>query len=235
MSDCPRGDLRDRLPDVLHGTVIGEERAELEAHVAACAACAAELALLREARQALETGPAVDVAAIVGAVRRARQAPARHQQRGATYGVATPTAGRRIWQSHALRIAATVAFLVVGAAGAFVYLGGRTDSAPRLASTLDAGADSLSAGAPDVAPASPGTDLGSTPRMVAQRESSAAAPGARGVPASHGTETVGLLAGASLGDLRDAEIEALMKSLDDLSGIPDAEPSPVLPALTEGV
>jgi anti-sigma factor RsiW len=74
MSDCPNAEIRDVLPDLVHGTLRGEELARVEAHVAQCADCAAEVAMLRTARRALLRAPAVDVARVAAAVQRGRVA-----------------------------------------------------------------------------------------------------------------------------------------------------------------
>ncbi|HEX5831602.1 MAG TPA: zf-HC2 domain-containing protein [Gemmatimonadaceae bacterium] len=70
MSDCANDAVRDELPELLYGRLTAARRAAVEAHVATCAACAGELAILREVRQALAAVPAVDVAAIVRALPR---------------------------------------------------------------------------------------------------------------------------------------------------------------------
>jgi anti-sigma factor RsiW len=68
MTDCPNGELRDLLPDLLHDRLSPVERAAVQAHVDGCAECRAELALLREMRAALQRGPTVDVGRIVAAI-----------------------------------------------------------------------------------------------------------------------------------------------------------------------
>src|SRR5205823_10753028 len=63
----PNAEIRDRLPELLHERLDVETRAVVLSHVEACAACRAELALLRELRGATE-GPRVDAEAIARAV-----------------------------------------------------------------------------------------------------------------------------------------------------------------------
>src|SRR5687767_12362292 len=75
MTDCSNVEMRERLPDLLHGRLEGAARVEVPAHLATCEACAAELALLREARRALDRAPAVDVARIVAALPRQGTVP----------------------------------------------------------------------------------------------------------------------------------------------------------------
>ena len=100
MNDCPRGDIRDLLPDLLHGRLDADSRAGVEQHVALCAECAAELELLRTMRDALRTSPAIDATRMAAAV---REGAARRS------AVARPRTRRLDW-----RVAAAAAVLVTG-------------------------------------------------------------------------------------------------------------------------
>jgi len=110
MIDCPNGEMRDRLPDFVHGQLTGAARAEVATHVAGCSACAAELVLLRELRETLRQGPRVDVARIVAAL------PAAGRSAAATRG-----AGRPDWSRFNWRVAAAVAALAVGGGSVAVW------------------------------------------------------------------------------------------------------------------
>lgn len=68
MTDCPNGEVRDLLPDLLHERLGADERTMVQAHLAACVSCRAELALLGGLRGAMRATPGVDVGAIVGAL-----------------------------------------------------------------------------------------------------------------------------------------------------------------------
>lgn len=68
MTDCVNVEVRELLPELVHGTLGPRDRARVEAHVQRCADCAAELALLRDAYRALRPSVAVDVARIVRAL-----------------------------------------------------------------------------------------------------------------------------------------------------------------------
>src|SRR5207302_1745779 len=62
--------VRERLPDLLHERLPAVERERVLAHVRECAECAAELAWLRSAREALTSAtPRLDASAIARAVR----------------------------------------------------------------------------------------------------------------------------------------------------------------------
>src|SRR5688572_16602655 len=98
MTDCPNAEIRDLLPDLVHGTLAGAERQRVEQHIASCAECAAEAALIRLARTALRpTGPSIDAGRI--AARIPRYAPSRS----------------RVPLRTAWRIAASILVLAVGA------------------------------------------------------------------------------------------------------------------------
>ena len=62
MRDCANVEVRDALPALEHGRLPEGERRRVERHVEACAACAAELALLRDVRGLVGAGaPALDL------------------------------------------------------------------------------------------------------------------------------------------------------------------------------
>jgi anti-sigma factor RsiW len=98
MIECSNGAMRDQLPDLLHDRLDATARETVAAHVAGCVACARELALLREVRDALETVPAIDVSRIVAGL----PAPPKRRRRPAL-------PFRADW-----RLAAAVAAIAVG-------------------------------------------------------------------------------------------------------------------------
>ena len=120
MTDCPNVEMRERLPDLLHGRLEGAARVEVQAHLATCEACAAELAVLREARRVLDRAPAIDVARIVAALPRPGAAPPLTVSRG---GRVAPVIGPRpvpAWR----RYAAAAALLLAAGVGAYPLLRG---------------------------------------------------------------------------------------------------------------
>lgn len=99
MPDCPDGEIRDLLPDLVHERLDAEARARIDSHIGDCVDCTAEIALLKRIRASADSQrlPPVDVGRIVGAL---------------------PRAGRRkqSWtRSTGLRIAAGVVVLIAGA------------------------------------------------------------------------------------------------------------------------
>ncbi|MFN2566238.1 MAG: zf-HC2 domain-containing protein [Gemmatimonadaceae bacterium] len=139
MTDCRNAEMRDRLPDFVHGQLSAGEHAEVSAHAAACAACAAELALLRELRAALRAAPAVDVAKIVSAVRAAAVRAARPSSH----------LDRPAWRRFEWRIAAVVAVLFAAGGSALVLnrVVGDERAGARRSQSADAGRNPTTADA----------------------------------------------------------------------------------------
>ncbi len=101
MTDCGNAEIRDALPEYLHGRLDGTARARVESHLRGCEACRDELALLDSLRAAAPQ-PAVNVAAIAAALPRPRR--------------------RAAWTSHLWQIAAAVVFLAVGSSSVVTYM-----------------------------------------------------------------------------------------------------------------
>lgn len=81
MNDCPNGEVRDLLPDLVHDRLDPATRREVDAHVATCADCREEIALLRNMSAMMHRAPAMNAAAIAGVVAPYR-APARRSWGG---------------------------------------------------------------------------------------------------------------------------------------------------------
>ena len=106
MHDCDNGDVRDLLPLRLHGTLDARGHARVDAHLAQCASCVEELALLRLVHRALPT-PEVAIADVVRVV---AAVPTVVGPRGA--GSAR---GAR-WRMPQWALAAGVSFVLLGGA-----------------------------------------------------------------------------------------------------------------------
>jgi anti-sigma factor RsiW len=108
MNDCPNAEVRDRLPDFVHGALDATAEARVASHLRACADCAAEVELLRLARAVLRSAPrAIDVGRITAAL----PSPLARE------GSARRSAARR-FAAHRWRTAAAV-LVVAGGAAAF--------------------------------------------------------------------------------------------------------------------
>ena len=205
MTKCTRDDMRDLLPDLLNARLDAAPRAEVTRHVASCAECAAELELLRSMRSALAPAPRLDVARIAAAVAASRGTPAASDVRPLATAQ-PPRAGRRI----AWRIAAA---LVVAALGLLTWV--QTEGGPPavVATAPPHHADSVPS-APAVVAARPDTP--------SHASATTATPAAPKMLASRG-----LVMDGGVTDLSDGDVRLLLQSLDSLTAIPDADPSPM--------
>jgi hypothetical protein len=104
MIDCPNVEMRDRLPDLVNETLSVAERDLVLEHLAGCAACTAEIEILRTTRLILlKATPKVNVAAIVGAL----------PQYGVKSIASAPSVRHGSW-ANSWRVAAAVTFLAAG-------------------------------------------------------------------------------------------------------------------------
>jgi len=67
MNDCQNIEIREVLPELVHGTLSEVERARVQQHLDACDDCSAELAIIRAVRGSA-VRPAVNVERIVAAI-----------------------------------------------------------------------------------------------------------------------------------------------------------------------
>jgi anti-sigma factor RsiW len=200
MIDCPNGDVRDLLPDYLHDRLESSARALVERHLADCAACRDELALLRDLRGTLRRAPRIDVAAVAAAIP-AYQPPARKSRAGS-------------W-----RIAAAIVAIAVG--GTSIALVQRMTNPAQVAQRPAA------APAREVpAVVAPTTASGIASRSSTPPESQrapvlahAAPPKADPVP--RGEELA--VAGGTISDLSDSELSDLIGDLDSLDALPSTD------------
>lgn len=65
MNDCTELDIKEMLPDLLHGKLDADAKARVEAHVASCDSCTEELEVLRTVKSAAVFVPAIDVGRVV--------------------------------------------------------------------------------------------------------------------------------------------------------------------------
>jgi hypothetical protein len=195
MSDCPNGDVRDLLPDYLHDRLTPADRRVVDAHLATCAACRDELALLRELRGTLRRAPAGDMDAIAAAIP-AYRAPA----------------PRRV--ASGWRVAAAVAAIVVG--GTSVVLIRRVER-PADSPELPAVATLPSRG--DATRPAPAEAAQPTPDDLA----SAGRPPATASEPIQPRERELAVAGAAINELNDGELASLVADLETLDAVPSTE------------
>ncbi len=65
MSKCIDNEIQEMLPDVLHGALVSDARARVEAHVASCESCREDLDVLRAVKSAAIFAPSIDVDHVV--------------------------------------------------------------------------------------------------------------------------------------------------------------------------
>jgi anti-sigma factor RsiW len=112
MNDCPDGEIRDLLPEYVHGALPAAQHATIAAHLAGCEDCRAEIALIESASRALVVAD-IDVDTIL----RALPAPPKR-------GV------RRTFALSAQRVAAGIGIIAIGSLSVLA-LRGAFRNAPR--------------------------------------------------------------------------------------------------------
>ncbi len=234
MTECLNDGIRDVLPDLIHGHLGAPDRAIILTHVDSCSACMEELMLLREVRATAALAPAIDIDRIVTAL----------PQPGRGYGSlsllvggsATNGAAResvpadRLSHRTVWRVAAAAVIVVVGGYSILARNPGAAGS--RKAVTVPVAA----AVAPAIGAASTAEGIAAAvDGSDARRGAASADLAASGttIPARGGalaqTSELTLVGGVS--ELSDANIERLMKELDELEGIPSSEPESATHAL----
>ena len=198
MIDCPNGDVRDVLPDFLHGRLDAFRRAEVELHLAECEACREELSLLRALRATMSHTPRVHVEAIAGAI-----APYR-----------APV--RQSWATG-WRTAAAIAAIAVG--GTSIAL--LRDRGPE----ADRPAIPRTAIVAESVPAGHNTGIvAAVPDSLASAPTPPRAGRTTPEPAFTSTDRGELaMAGGAIGELSDVELSALVEGIESLEALPSAE------------
>jgi len=202
MNDCINAEIRDQLPELVHDRLDAARRAEVLAHVEACAECRDEIALLRAARAMFDAQtPRVDVRYVVNALPLAKPR-----------SVGLPSQ-RHVWTDW--RIAAAITLLVAGGSsvavlrrdpGAVAALRQTVQSTPVLGPRARSDSSGSTA-QPQPAPA-PRTEPTPSATVAADAQGS-------GIDASR------------LGDLTEQQLEALLGEIDQLQATPITDPEPV--------
>jgi hypothetical protein len=221
MIDCVSAEMRDVLPDFVHGQLDAGREAEVRAHIAGCTDCAAEVELLQAVMAAAPVAPAMNVDRIA----RALPTPTRHgfllHRGGGTGSPLTPDVSpqmphrSRIWSRPVVKVAAAVAIV---AAGGLSLLVGRDVLRP------DVQVGQVSPPAPSV-PSAPDTPVAAIAIVPAP---SAPEPRPRQVAVA---TTAGISLAGELQELSDEHLETLLAELDKMEGLPAAEPDQLEPAV----
>jgi anti-sigma factor RsiW len=218
MSDCANVEMREMLPELLHGRLGTDARARLEAHLATCDDCASELRLMRAARRAF-VAPTIDLARIASAVERETASARKVIPPRVPEPDIAPRVGRS--RSASWRVAATIAVVALGGMSVVVARRGFDGSTV--------------ARAPITQPATP-THLPSTTTTASAAPAPSHAPtviakSAPPVDSSRETRRGDRprMAVGGLGDLSEAELEKLIGAVDRLDASPNAEPERIAP------
>lgn len=218
MTRCNNREMRDLLPDFVHGQLDAACSAEVREHVASCAACAAELELLNEVVAGMATAPAMNVDRIVAALPTSTRHGLLLHRGGAkesevevrSIGVSTSTS-RRFWSRPSVRIAAGLAIITAGGLSLVV---GRDVLRPEMqvGRTSNAAPSSEIAMAPtQTAPVSPTTVIPPAKTTTPTQKTFVASTGE-------------LSLAGEVQELSDAHLATLLDEIDKMDGLPGAEP-----------
>ncbi|HWE43079.1 MAG TPA: zf-HC2 domain-containing protein, partial [Gemmatimonadaceae bacterium] len=115
MADCSNVEIRELLPERAGAALSAADVARVDAHVASCPLCTAELALITAARRSLRVAPAIDVARISAGVVAATVAPSRPKLVSAGREVAGARPAPRLrWIGWKAAAAVTIAAAGIG-------------------------------------------------------------------------------------------------------------------------
>jgi anti-sigma factor RsiW len=219
MTECLSNEMRDALPDLIHGSLDRATRARVEAHLASCAQCAAELEILRSVISSSPTAPPVDVKRIVAALPvAAKNGFLLHRGNGDPAAAPPVRRPQSVWSRPALRIAAAVALV---AAGGLSLLVGREVLNPEV---------QVGRTTARVARASAPIGASTSPAPAAPAVAQRIAPSSQQEPAT--AIGAGLLM-SEVQQLSDEHLVALLSEMDDMDAIPLSEPETIAPAFAE--
>lgn len=210
MTDCMNAEVRDALPDLMHGRLSELNTVTMKAHVETCADCREELRILGEVRASAPLAPRIDVSRIVAAL------PAAMPTAADQLVVAAPARARRS-SSMLWKIAAAAALVATGSL-TFATVRRPVTVAPVSSALIAAPVASVPIASPTeslVAVAS------GSPRNVAEG-SHTPVKAAAGLSLSGGVQ-----------DLSDDQLESLVNGLDNVDAMPSAEPEPFIISVDE--
>lgn len=195
MTEMTHDEVRDELPDMLHGAGDARRREAIEAHLKSCASCAAELRVLQMVKGAPSFAPMIDAVRIASAIPPYGGVPSER-----------PASRARTWQ-----MGAAVAAVVI-IVGTVITRGTSAPDAPPRGAVVSApvtvGADAPTVGAPAAPPLTP----------------PAAAPVPPPVASPPQRQRGELQVADRLTDLPDQDVVRLLDAITGLDGLPSTEP-----------
>lgn len=227
MTECMNAEMRDALPDFIHGQLDPARTADVRAHVVTCAECAAEVEILRLVVASAPSAPQMDVEKIAGAL----PVPTRHgfllhrgggrTSSGTSSISVPPSAARpsRIWSRPAVRVAAAVAIV---AAGGLSLLAGRDVLRPeaQVGQTVVARTQPVQRPAASVVAAPPASLPASAASTSTEERQQVAV-----------ASSTALSLPGELRDLSDEHLAVLLNDINKMDALPAAEPETVEPAV----
>ena len=216
MNECARTELRDALPDLIHGRLDAVRAVEVETHVASCPTCVAELELLRAVVASAPAAPAMDVGRIVASL----PTPTRHglllHEGGGQPSVRSVLHGSRtMWSRPIVRIAAAAA--IVSAGGLSLLVGRDVLNPETQVGQPRAGVATVDKPTAQV--------VAPSPVVVAS-----VAPDTGGGQPS-GVANAGLSLASETQELSDDHLTTLLSEMELMDGMPSAEPDIIAPAI----
>ena len=218
MNDCLNAEMRESLPDLIHGNLEPAKVAQMQAHIASCDACAAELELLRAVVASMPAAPGMNVQRIVSALPvAAKRGLLLHRGNGDMVVATTPTPQRSqpLWSRPMLRLAA----VVIVAAGGLSLLVGRDVLNPETQVGHKTFPVAVTSTPVTTSPSEPAI----TPSVTHVAESSPAVTGGAGS---------GLLI-SEVQQLSDEHLVALLDEMATIDPLPTAEPETLAPVVAE--
>jgi anti-sigma factor RsiW len=113
MTDCPNVEMREQLPEFVHGMLDAPARERVQAHVDGCTECAQELAILRSVIEAAVI-PQIDVTRIAAAIPAYRQREVEGMESGIDNTVISLPVRRPWFQRASVQLAAGLMVAAIG-------------------------------------------------------------------------------------------------------------------------
>jgi anti-sigma factor RsiW len=220
MTMCTDKEMRDLLPDYVHGHLDAARAAEVREHVASCSECAAELELLNEVVASVPLVPEMDVDRIVSALPTSTRHGLLLHRGGAVVAeaevrpITSVSASRRMWSRPLVRVAAAVAIVTAGGLSLMV---GRDVLRPE----MQVGQRSAAIPSTEIA-AAPAASLPVSPAPAAASPTEAA-PQRETVVAS----STGLSLAGEVQELSDEHLATLVDEIAKMDVLPAEEPEPM--------
>ena len=204
MTNCAKIDVRERLPELVHGQLSPAEAATVTSHIAECAACASELELLRLVMASAAPAPAISVEKIVAALPSPTPAAPAKGAILSRKRRLIPLSARAFQIAAGFALAASVLFVIMR----------REVEVPEVRP-----APALQTAAKTNEPAIPSSSVPTLPAATAQSRETRVVSGP------------GLTLGGSTEDLSDESLAILVDEMDRLDGVPTVEPESLDPSL----